>query len=232
LSGAQVIIRPLVAQDIPRVVELFYEQFPNLSWTRLGKNFIRKSICWHFVFHPELALVTEADNQVIGFIVGATGGHRQYYRQVLRYAFPEFLLGLLLHPWLLFKRGNLTQWVNLIRSPGATETFRQNTAMSKSGEKKAIICFVAVMDAAQGRGIGTSLKQAFEEAAFQTGIEVLSSYTEINNYAARRLNEKRGWKQVREDPHHKTVYFSKRVDKLPRCAAPTTQNGFITKKSS
>ena len=58
-----------------------------------------------------------------------------------------------------------------------------------------------------------ALKQAFEEAAFREGIMLLNSYTEINNFAARRLNEKRGWKLVREDTRRKMVYFSKRLDK-------------------
>ncbi len=39
MSGAQEIIRPLIAQDIPQVVEIFCEQFPNLNWTRLGRKF-------------------------------------------------------------------------------------------------------------------------------------------------------------------------------------------------
>ena len=163
-------------------------------------------------YHPELALVAESENQVTGFVVGATGGHRVYYQQVLRYAFPEFLSGSLLHPWLILKPGFSMLWLEFIRGLRAARMKSNKPGVGKTGEKKAIISFVAVTEAAQGQGIGTTLKQAFEEAAFQAGIEVLSSYTEINNYAARRLHEKRGWKQVREDSRRKMVYFSKRLD--------------------
>jgi len=213
MAGSQVKIRSLETGDIPRVVEIFCVQFANLSWTRLGKNFIRKFIRWHFNFHPELALVAESDNQVIGFIVGATGGHREYYRQVLGYAFPEFLAGTLRRPWLLLKPYFLALWVDLFKGVRSGGKNQRDPAVSKTGEKKAIISFVAVTAAAQKTGIGTNLKQAFEQAAFQAGIQVLSAYTEINNYAARRLNEKRGWQLVREEPRRKMVYYSKRLDK-------------------
>jgi ribosomal protein S18 acetylase RimI-like enzyme len=213
MSDAQVVIRPLIAQDIPRVVEIFRAQFPDLSWTRLGRNFIHKFIDWHFKYHPELAIVAEDDSGLIGFILGATGGHREYYQRLLRFAFPEFLSGSLSHPWLVFRPSFLTLWLEFFRSLRSTQIKSKEIGISKTGEKKGILSFVAVTEAAQRRGIGTSLKQAFEEAAFQSGLEVLSSYTEINNYAARRLNGKRGWKQVREDPRRKMVYFSKRLDK-------------------
>jgi RimJ/RimL family protein N-acetyltransferase len=213
VSGAQVTIRPLKAGDIPGVVEIFCEQFPNLSWTQLGRNFIHTFITWHFKYHPDLALVAEQDNRLIGFIVGSTGGHREYYRQVLRYAFPEFLTGSLLHPWLVLRPSFWTLWLEWFRGLRSPRTDPKEIAVSKSGEKKANLSFVAVTAAAQGGGVGTNLKRAFEQAAFQAGIEVLSSYTEINNLAARRLNEKLGWKQVREDTQRKMVYFSKRLDK-------------------
>jgi len=213
MSGAQEIIRPLIAQDIPRVAEIFCKQFPNLNWTRLGRKFIRKFIQWHFMVHPELALVSEAGNQLIGFIVGATGGHREYYRQVLRYAFPEFLSGSFLHPWLFLKPGFLGLWLEFMRGQRSIGTPPYKIGVGKTGEQKAIISFVAVIDSAQGHGVGARLMQAFEGAAFQAGNEVLSSYTEINNHAARRLHEKSGWTQVREDTRRKMVYFSRRLDK-------------------
>jgi len=213
MSDAQVIIRPLKTADIPGVVEIFCEQFPDLSWTRLGRNFIDKFIGWHFKYHPDLALVAEQDQRLIGFIVGATGSHREYYYQVLRDAFPEFLAGSILHPWLIFKSSFWTLWLEFLRGRRSPGKRPKDIGMSKTGEKKGILCFVAVTKTAQGLGIGTSLKQAFESAASQAGIQVLSSYTEIKNVAARRLNEKRGWKQVREDKRHKIVYFSKRLDK-------------------
>jgi GNAT superfamily N-acetyltransferase len=211
VSGDQPIIRPLNPQDIPRVVEIFGEQFPELSWTRLGKQFIRKFMDWHLNYHPELALVADQDHRLVGFIVGATGGHREYYQRVLRYAFPEFLSGSLLHPWLVFRASFLTLWLEFFRDLRSGKTNPEGYGVGKTGEKKGILSFVAVTEDMQGRGIGTCLKQAFEQAAFQAGIEVLSSYTEINNYAARKLNEKRGWKQVREDTRRKMVYFSKRL---------------------
>jgi len=213
MEERQFTIRCMEFQDIPRSAEIFCEQFPELSWTRLGESFICKLITWHYVYHPGLALVGETDGHLIGFIVGATGGHREYYRQILRYGFPEFLQGVLLHPTLLLKRNTLTQWIDLLKSGRAVGTAKRTPGASKTGEKKAIICFVAVTKAAQGYGAGTSLKQAFEEAAFREGIMLLNSYTEINNFAARRLNEKRGWKLVREDTRRKMVYFSKRLDK-------------------
>ncbi len=158
--------------------------------------------------------MSEADSQLIGFIVGATGGHREYYRQVLRYAFPEFLSGSLLHPWLFLKPGFLRLWSEFLRGLRSTRTTPNKIGVGKTGEQKAIISFVAVTDCrARARRRNDRLKQAFEEAAFQAGNEVLSSYTEINNYAARRLHEKSGWTQVREDTRHKMVYFSRRLDK-------------------
>jgi GNAT superfamily N-acetyltransferase len=157
--------------------------------------------------------VAEGDSQVVGFIIGATGGHREYYRQVQHFAFPEFLSGSLLHPWLFLKPGFLGLWLEFLRGLRSIRTTPDKIGLSKSGEKKAIISFVAVIDCAQGHGVGARLMQAFEGAAFQVGNEVLSSYTEINNHAARRLHEKSGWTQVREDTRHKMVYFSRRLDK-------------------
>ncbi len=199
VSGSQVIIRPLIDPGYPPGGRNILRQFPNLSWTRLGSNFIRKFIDWHFKYYPELAFVADEDGRLIGFIVGATGGHREYYRQVLRYAFPEFLAGSLLHPWLVFRASFLMLWLEFFRSLRSSRTSPKKIGVAKTGEKKGNLSFVAVTDAAKGRGAGAHLMQAFEEAAFQTGLEVLSSYTEINNHAARRLHEKCGWKQVRED---------------------------------
>lgn len=214
MIDTQLTIRPLEARDLPQVVEIFCKQFPSLSWTRLGRGFIGKFIHWHYQYHPELALVADNGNQLIGFIIGAIGGHREYYSQVVHYAFPEFLTGSILHPWLFLKRNTMAQWADLLKRSSSNRANREIYRTSKTGEKKAIISFVAVTEASQGKGIGANLMQAFEETTFQTGVEVLSSYTEINNYAARRLHEKCGWKLVREDTRHKMVYYSKRLEKV------------------
>ena len=74
MEERQFTIRCMEFQDIPRSAEIFCEQFPELSWTRLGESFIRKLITWNYEYHPGLALVAETDGHLIGFIVGATGG--------------------------------------------------------------------------------------------------------------------------------------------------------------
>ncbi len=206
-------IRRLESKDIATAVEIFYEQFPGLSWRRLGKGFIGKLIRWHVQYQPDLALVAEIDEGVNGFLLGATGGHREYYRQVLRFAFAELLLGSLLHPWLFLKPAFAFAWLDLLSRRRPHKVKPGVAAADKNGDKKAIICYVAVCSAQQGKGIGTSLKGAFEKLAFQAGCEVLSSNTEIDNFAARRMNEKSGWKLVRQDDRHRLVYYSKRLEK-------------------
>ncbi len=216
-ADTQLTVRRAEAQEIPQVAEIFCAQFSGLVWTRLGKPFVRRLVEWHLKYHPELSLVAVEDGRSIsgritGFILGASQGHRVYYRQVLRYAYPEFLRGSLSHPWLFLNRTVLSQWADLIRKAPAERSGRDELSLSKTGEKKAVLCFVAVTEAVGKRGLGTRLVQAFEEAAFGAGAELLSSYTDIRNTPARKLHERCGWKLVREDTGHRMAYYSKRQE--------------------
>lgn len=207
-------IRALEMGDIPQVAEIFGEQFPKSPWTQLGQKYTRKAFLWHYENFPRLAMVSETDSKVTGFIVGARYGNRECYQRIARFAYKEFFSGLARRPWLIFNRLYFSQLGDVFKSPRPVNNGLSVNDPEKIAGNKAILTFVAVNKAGQGKGIGTCLLKAFEQAALQQGFEILSLYTELDNHPARSLYVKNGWVVSHTNPRRNMIYYSKRLSRL------------------
>ncbi len=205
--------RAMEEQDLPQVAKIFSEQFPKSPWTRLGPGFICQAFRWHLENFPQLALVSQADGQVTGFIIGTQSTYREYYHRIARSAFKEYLLGILRHPQLLFQRLYFTQFIDLFKNQPSTRNTPQDIETDKTTTNKAILTFVAVSKAYVGKGFGKHLLHAYEQAAQKEGFEVLSLYTELDNHPARKLYENHGWAQSHINAQRNLIYYSKRLNK-------------------
>ena len=207
-------VRAMEKRDILQVVKIFSDQFPKSPWTRLGSQYIHKAFLWHLDNLPQLAMVSEVDSQVTGLIVGARYSYRAYYLQITRFAIKEFFMGLARRPWLIFNQLYSSQLIASFKNRQAAKNNPSGNDAHNTSGKKAILTFVAVSKSGQGKGIGTCLLKAFEQAAFREGFEILSLYTELDNYPARRLYEKNGWVVSHTNPRRNMIYYSKRLSRL------------------
>ena len=100
-------IRPMDITDLPEVVMIHRDSFPESRSTTLGDAFLCKMYRWYVTYYPELAMVASTNSGVVGFVTGATGGSA---RRRFRYTIKEIVWGFLSHPRLLFHRKMFELW--------------------------------------------------------------------------------------------------------------------------
>jgi ribosomal protein S18 acetylase RimI-like enzyme len=186
-------IRPMLVNDIRQVVEIHIEQFPGSRSTSLGRAYLRKMYRWFVVRQPELSLVILDSDQVIGFAVGAIGG---YGRKIFRYALGEIVLGMLLHPRLLFKQKTYQLWQSYLKGllPAQTRSNSRSSGQDvPAARERASLCSIAIARSAQGCGLGKALLGALEDCFREIGVTQVVLSVQSDNLPARRLYESCEW---------------------------------------
>jgi len=200
-------------KDINYAARIHSQQFPHSRSTRLGKPFVAKMYKWFCVNQPDLSLVAEKDGEIIGLAVGSIGG---YGRKIFRYAFFEIFFGLLSHPWMVFSRSTFSLWRSFLQGLIPSGSQNKNTLSTpKAGPVSVIasLSSIAVAHDAQGKGVGRSLLDRFEQNAYKKGATRLSLSVEIDNYPAMRLYEVGGWVKERIDVERGSVHFGKEISR-------------------
>ena len=187
-------------KDLKSIAQCQMKCFPNSHNTKLGQQFISKSLQWflqkenRFLFH-----ITD-QNQVIGFCGGFSP---QFYGDgsssgMLQFAFKEAIFGIAKKPWLLFnksirlyypfilrnikKKLKLTQTIAVVPQP-TNYVFKQTVGL----------VVIGVHPNFRGKGVFEKLMIEFENRAKQLQIKdcILSVRTE--NLRAIAAYKKMGW---------------------------------------
>jgi len=180
--GAMLQLRPMHLYDLPAIVQVHLNSFPNFFLTFLGPKFL-KLLYHNIACAPEgIVLVAEMDGKVIGFVAGVT---RQtgFYRRLLQrqaWAFAWAAMGAVLRRPAIIPR----LW-RAFRRPGeAAESAAEACLMS-----------IAVAPEFQGQGLGKQLVEAFCQALVARGELAVCLTTdrdnnEVTNHFYQRLNFK------------------------------------------
>ena len=193
---ADIVTRPLQADDLDRVAAIHCAAFSTSPLTLLGREAVRRYYAWLLGGpHDVTAVGAFSSGQCVGFSFGG----------VFRGAMTGFLkrnrvyLGLrvLSHPWLLARapfRSRLWQGLRILGrrqkkpgpAPSATPSFG--------------ILSIAVDPAWQGSGAASALMRESESAAVRLGFRQMHLTVHPENARAVRFYEKSGWRRHPEGP--------------------------------
>ena len=201
-------VRQMMQADLPETVSIHIAEFRESRSTSLGKPFLTKMYEWFVVNQGLLSHVAIIENQQVGFVVGAVGG---YGRKVFRYAFWQILAGLLLHPSLLFEANTFKMAPSYLK--GLTLSSKDRFPADAATQRKASLASIAVLENAQGMGVGIKLVRAFESGAESLAVDVLGLSVEQDNHAARSIYEKCGWDPQPVNRDSSTIYYMKTISK-------------------
>lgn len=177
-------IRRMEMADIRRVVEVHMKSFKGFFLTFLGRPFLRLYYEGILRSPDGISLVSSADREVVGFVVGFKNP-RGVYRRLLRKDWFRFatasLWGILRRPRTILRL--LRAFVKPFETPG-----REAVELSS----------VAVSPKYQGKGIAKALVETFIGEARKTESEYLYLTTDaMNNERARRFYERMGFQLTR-----------------------------------
>jgi ribosomal protein S18 acetylase RimI-like enzyme len=162
-------IRPMLPDDVPAVVQIHLDSFPDFFLTFLGSAFLR-------LFYGELqqdptgvALVATFDSgAIVGFVAGTTDQHTFYQRlaREKKWAFASAALGA------LGRRPAIAgRLLRALRRPRD----------SQDASAGACLMSLAVRPSIQTRGVGRKLVEAFCQTVAARGMKAICLVTDREN---------------------------------------------------
>ncbi len=192
--GGAVTVRRMSAGDVSRAVELHLAAFEGFFLSFLGPRFLR-------VFYSsavalgEIALVSEADGRVVGFVMGSTSPGR-FFKQLLRTRLIAFAL---------------SAAPAVLRRPRIAARVARALVKPKDASKPpgvATLMSLGVDPTAQGLGAGKALVAAFLEDARSRGSTAVDLTTDkVDNERTNAFYRALGFRVAREivTPERRTL---------------------------
>lgn len=199
IGNSQTHVRFMRESDLPVVTEIRLHSFSSQNRTvQLGKDFAKAKIRWFLTRFPNLSLVCEQHNEVVGFVVGADPS---YGFQLFWDIWPQVVKALITHPWLILRPGVISDAGVYIKSLRRKLPIRRTSASTSSdliksqsvSQKRITLAEIAVQPSCRKQGVGGKLLRAFEQQASSSGADFLRLTTKKNNVAARKAYERAGW---------------------------------------
>jgi len=185
------VLRRAEQRDLPAIVTIHQKAFGNFFLTRLGRAFLYRYYALVLQYGAGILLVSEGSSGLQGFVCGFgdPDGFYQLMSQNRRVFALPILSAMLRHPSLVAEIVDGVRWVER----QAFERCAQSCELSS----------VAVHPEAGGAGVGTSLLQAFLEAAWSLGVQYVFLNTDADdNEAANALYRKAGFQLNRKFQKH------------------------------
>ena len=179
------IIRPMLSEDLPQIVEVHLKSFPGFFLTFLGRDFLAL-LYENMQYDPEgVILVAFRDGQIEGFVAGVT--HQSgFYQRLIRKRKWAFALAALKA---LFGRPNIAP--RLLRALKRPVEVQQASA-------EACLMSIAVRPESEGKGIGKQLVEAFcKELAGHGAAAVCLTTDRDNNDRVNRFYQGLGFRLSR-----------------------------------
>lgn len=199
-------IRLMRSSDLDQIIRIHTDRFSSSRSTHLGKPFLNKMYRWFIERQSNLALTAEYEHAVIGFVVGSIGG---YGRNIFRYALPQIMLGILLHPRMILRKETFALWHSFLKGllPRGSKPSKQSRSNPTPTPTNAALSSIAIDSNFQGKGVGKALMEKFELNARTLGAQTASLTVEKDNQAAIHLYRSCGWIIDTENDH--SVHFVK-----------------------
>ena len=196
----EVTLKKLEPADLPQVVRVHLDSFPDSALTRLGAEVVRLYYLWQLTGPHEKVRATGAfaGDDCVGFSFsgifnGSTSGFIQRNKTAL-------IVNSLMRPWLIFNPlffTRLREGVKLLRR------FNKKKSVSIDGDKKTKqqiygILSIAVAGSCQKAGIGQMLMRDAEDEAVKYGYESICLTVHPDNKTAVKFYEKQNWQRFRQ----------------------------------
>ena len=194
--------------DLKAVAVCHREAFPDSFSTKLGQAYLIKNYEWYLISNRNFLIKASIDGKVVGFVGGmlfdksSTMGSTS---SVMQYTFKQALVGLMIHPWLIFNievrknivliARNIARKVGLSRKPKST-----NAVLSNPIEVVPSLGLVVIGNAPRyrGKGVGTKLLERFEEEAKKLEVNQMHLSVRKKNVNAIKAYTRMGWSVKKE----------------------------------
>ena len=187
--------------------------FPGSLSSRLGINYVKKTLEWFLVSPDRFLYHVEIDNKIAGYCGGFVP---QKYGDgsssgMLQYAFNQAITGLVIHPWLLFHPEVRQQykflWLNIKRKfTGKVIPLGQPIANPEKPSHVGLVV-IGVHPHNRGSGVAQLLADEFENRAKTYGRHELVLSVKTDNQRAIKAYKKFGWNILKEQ--QKTYVMNK-----------------------
>jgi ribosomal protein S18 acetylase RimI-like enzyme len=198
-------IRKMTPEDIPAVVELHIHSFKQSLNLLAGRRYLHAFFRW-FISRNHIALVSEHNHHIDGYLVGAAIG---YEKDMNRSLWFYGITGLLANPFRLINKQLLANIIKRIRSATGLTTMQQQPLVSQLGYGISLVG-IAVSDKSKGSGNAGELVQTFEQTACKMHADFVRLSVLKDNLRAQQFYTKTGWTR-HESPHG--LYYYKQISK-------------------
>lgn len=178
--------------------------FPKSLSSRLGLNYVKKTLDWFLVSPNRFLFHIEINNKIVGYCGGfvpqkigdgSSSG-------MLQYAFNEAIVGLITHPWLLLHPEVRQQykflWMNIKRRVTGKTIPLGNPSPTNMIINNVGLVVIGVHPAFRGTGLAKQLVGEFENRAKAYGRNEVMLSVKSDNLRAINAYKKFGWKILRE----------------------------------
>lgn len=198
------VIRDSKQHDLIQLANCQMKCFPNSFSTKLGSNYIQKTLHWffsengRFLFH-----VVDDKNNIVGYCGGFVP---RFYGDgsstgMLQHAFKQAMVGVILKPWLLFHKELLPLYpliIRNIRKKIFNTKPKPTTQQLQNYKIRAGLVVIGVLPECRGTNVISLLMNEFEVKAVELKIFETALSVKKDNYRAIKAYNKFGWDVIEE----------------------------------
>lgn len=187
-------VRQATAQDLPQVVAVHTQCFPDSFSTALGKKLLVKFYTEYMNDVPELFLVAERDGKICGFCMGYYCEENPYMKRFFKHNL--FAAGLRIAGQLLI--GNKAAWKKLTSVFSKKAEFKPIGEPYKAGAQDGDLLSICVLPQARGCGAAQALIETYEQVLKAHGRKYCLLTVAVDNSRAIRFYERNGYVPFKE----------------------------------
>lgn len=181
-------IRKMTHEDIPELVLVHIESFKESLNILAGKKYLSEVFAW-FLHNDHIALVSEQDNKLTGYVIGAPIGYEKAMNRALwKYG----LTGLLTNPSRIFNLKLIRNIFKRIKSILGLSRLKSQPLVSELGFGISLVG-IAVAERSKGSGNAKELVDGFEAAAKKRKADFIRLSVLRENKRAQAFYTKMNW---------------------------------------
>ena len=209
-------IRFATKDDLKELAKVHSAAFPDSFTTKVGMDFVRKSLEWYLSDDKKFILCILDNNKPVGYCgclmvdgnteMGSTSA-------TIQYAFKEAIKGIMMKPWLLFhpelSKNYKLIFKNIKRKifPPKKKTSSAPKANTIRRERSVGIVGIGISPDYYGKGFGSQLQEAAEAEALKRGFTQMHLTVRKDNERAIKSYKRNGWVVDKEE---KVTYSMKK----------------------
>ena len=188
------------SSDLPKLADCQMACFPGSFSTKLGKQYVQKTLAWFLENENRFLFHVRSENNVIGFCGGFTPSKPGDGSSsgMLQFAFSEALKGLIKNPFLLFHKELRSHypfiWLNIKRKMTGKIKPIDKSSDAKTFKPYVGLVVIGVLPSQQGKGIAQLLMREFEKRAIKMHQNEIVLSVKKENSNAIKAYEKFGLK--------------------------------------